>query len=163
MKMSILLLILSGCIACTGNNTQNRTISDSFQEKKDTVVNISKKRAIVFLIYDEDMELWYDPYIINCETNDTLKIKDHTYENGSELNMSISSNKEYIVIDHIIKGYVEIEEGKSELYENYTCEIIDIMNAKVVFTMQEHCGGEWNDNVWIDGDEIIFDANVFGR
>jgi len=124
--------------------------------QKDTLVKISADWAMLFLRYDEKMELWYEPYIVDLNNNDTIKIKNYNYENGSIPEIIVSPNVKYFVLDNIIKGYVETEEGE-KLYENYTCMIIDVENANSIMTMQEHCGGKWNnENNWVSGDEIIF-------
>ena len=162
--------VVAGSCGQRSNKRQNFT-NDIFNESvpvpsttdsttqvlsKDTLISVSADWAILFLRYDERMKLWYEPYIVDLNKKDTIRIKNYNDENGSELDIRVSPNKRYAVMDNIIKGYVETENGE-ELHENYTCTIIDIINANSVMTMQEDCGGEWNnENQWIIGDEIIF-------
>jgi len=79
-------------------------------------------------------------------------IQNLVYENGSELDIRVSPNKKYAVLDNIIKGYVA-----QELHENYQCVLIDIDNAILLDTWQSACGGEWDkNNHWISGGETLF-------
>ena len=152
--LSVLCLFISGC----KNNVKAETVSFEHTSVllKDTLVKISSDWAILFLRYDEKMELWYDPYILDLNNNDTIKIENYNYENGSIPDIIVSPNAKYFVLDNIIKGYVETEEGK-KLHENYKCTIIDLKAANSIIKMQQHCGGEWdNENNWVSGDEIIF-------
>jgi hypothetical protein len=76
--------------------------------------------------------------------------------NYSETKINISKSKKYFVLDNIIKGYVYMQ-NDSVLHENYTCVIVDIMKAKIVYRMQSDCGGEWNTkNQWIYDNKVLF-------
>jgi hypothetical protein len=102
------------------------------------------------------MELWYEPRIVDFDRNDTLKIKGLSYENGFESFVSLSPNEQYVVIDNIIKGYVETPTGR-ELHENYKCVLIDLFSARVLDFWQSECSGEWDENSnWVNGDKIVF-------
>lgn len=130
-------------------------------ELKDTVIKVSEYFSFLYKRYDNDFKLWYDPYIIRLKEKDTVKIAKFSYENGSELNLRVSPNKRFVVLDNIIKGYIEDGEEKT-LYENYQCDIIDLeQSAVIVGSIQTHCGGTWDkDDKWVDGDEIIFDGKA---
>ena len=156
------LIVLGLSIYSFGSNKDSMKIppQQSTPEAKDTVINVSERFAILYRRYDDDLNLWYDPYIIRFKEKDTVEIAQFSYDNGSELNLRISPNKRFIVLDNIIKGYVE-DGGEKTLYENYLCDIIDLeQSAVVVGSMQTHCGGMWDeDDRWVDGTEVIFDGH----
>ncbi|MCL2290798.1 MAG: hypothetical protein FWC34_08900 [Bacteroidetes bacterium] len=153
--LSIFALIASSCRYATKKQTGNENNSVCQQ---DTLIKLSETHGILYLRYDKEMELWYEPHIVYFSKNDTLKIQDFFIENGSDLYVNVSPNKKYAVIDNIAKGYVEGVEEKI-LHEIYFCVIIDIENAKVIETMQSDCSGEWDkDNNWVSGDKIIFSS-----
>ena len=113
--------------------------------------------------YDKDFKLWYNPYIIRLKERDTVKIAEFSYENGGELDLRISPSKRFVVLDNIIKGYVEDGDEKI-LHENYLCDIIDLEQSIGVGSMQTHCGGEWDeDDMWVEGGEIIFDGSLMKK
>ena len=161
MKRIIIILGIIAVVADTcGQTTKKQDTNHNTVSREDTLIKLSKTHGILYLKYDKELGLWYEPCIIDFKNNDTLKIKNFSYENGSELHFRLSPNKKYVVIDNIIKGYVEIEDDE-ELYENYMCAILDIINANTVMTMQEDCGGEWNGkNEWISGGKVIFSPNL---
>ena len=155
--LSLFALIASGCGHATKKQTTNENSSVCQQ---DTLIKLSETHGILFLRYDKEMELWYEPRIVDFRNNDSVKIENLSYENGSELYVNVSPNKKYAVIDNIVKGYVEDIEEKI-LHEIYFCVIIDIENAKVVETMQSDCSGEWDKNSnWVNNEEIIFSADT---
>jgi len=152
---SIFALIASSCGQTTKKQTTNENSSVCQQ---DTLIKLSGTHGLLFMKYDNELELWYEPHIIDFRNNDTLEIENLSYENGSELYFNVSPNKKYAIIDNIIKGYIETEDGQ-KLHENYFCVIIDIEKAKVVETMQSDCSGEWDkNNNWVSGYEIIFSS-----
>ena len=130
-------------IYCFGSNRVALEIKpqQSKIESKDTVIKVSEYFSVLYKRYDNDLKLWYDPYIIRLKENDTVKIAEFSYENGSELNLRVSPNKRFVVLDNIIKGYIEDGDEKT-LYENYLCDIIDLeQSAVIVGSIQTHCGG----------------------
>ena len=165
MKAKILLVIivsgLSIFVFCGNDIYSDRQPKQLTSEVTDTVINVSEHFAILYKRYDSDFNLWYDPYIIRFDKKDTVKIAEFSYENGSELNLRISPNKRYVVLDNIIKGYVE-DGAEKTLYENYLCDMVDLEQSMVIIgSMKEHCVAEWDkDNRWIYGDEIIFDGSL---
>jgi hypothetical protein len=152
MKKTILLFSIFALIASScGQTTEKQADNDIL------FIELSKNHGLLFLKYDKEMKLWYEPHIVDFRNDDTLKIKN--LENGFEAFLSVSPNGKYVVIDNIIKGYVYVTETDSILHENYLCAIIDIENAKIIHSMQTDCGGEWDkNNNWINGDKIIFSA-----
>ncbi|MCP9610878.1 hypothetical protein [Coprobacter tertius] len=168
MKVNMLLaaIVLGMSIYCFGDNKVSSDIQprQSKIESKDTVVNVSEHFAILYRKYDNDFKLWYNPYIIRLKENDTVKIAGFSYENGGELDLRISPSKRFVVLDNIIKGYVE-DGVEKILHENYLCDIIDLEQSTVVVgSMQTHCGGEWDeDDRWVDGGKIIFDGSLLKK
>jgi len=165
MKISMwfVTITLGLSIYCFGSNRVSLEIKpqQSKIELKDTVIKVSEYFSVLYKRYDNDFKLWYDPHIIRLKEKDTIKIAKFSYENGSELNLRVSPNKRFVVLDNIIKGYIEDGDEKT-LYENYLCDIIDLeQSAVIVGSIQTHCGGTWDkDDKWVDGDEIIFDGKA---
>ncbi len=120
------------------------------------VITISKSYKLGFRTYNKEFKMYQDPFILNGGKK--YKIEGYSSTNYSEGGaLGISPNKQYIVLDHISKGYVE--DGKSKrLYENYLCVIVDISKKKVVTYMQSDCDGEWNSsNQWLSSDgRVVF-------
>lgn len=166
MLNNVIAIVFGLSIYCFGGNKVSLEIrtEQATIETKDTVVNVSERFAILYRRYDPDFKLWYDPCIIRFKENDTVRIAKFSYENGSELNLRISPSKRFVVLDNIIKGYVE-EGDEKTLYENYLCDIIDLEQSVVVVgSIQTHCDAEWDkDDRWVDGDEIIFDGLLLNR
>ena len=155
--LSVFALIASGCGHATKKQTTNENSSVCQQ---DTLIELSETHGILFLRYDKEMELWYEPHIVNLNKKDTLKINGYYNENGSYPDeIDLSPNLKYMVLHHLFgEGYVEMDDGQ-KLYQNWKCSIIDIENAKVVETMQSDCSGKWDkNNNWVSGDEIIFSS-----
>ena len=149
--LSVFVLITSSCVQTTKKQAETANVC-----QKDTLIKLSETYGILFRKYDKELELWYEPRIVDFISKDTAVIQNFTYENGSELDIRVSPNKKYAVIDNIIKGYVETSTSR-ELYENYKCVLIDIDNAILLNSWQSDCGGEWDkNNNWISGGEIIF-------
>jgi hypothetical protein len=124
-------------------------------DKLPHLVPISKNCQLGFRSYNTEFGLYQQPYILQ----DGIKksINNYSIENFSsgEL-LAVSPNKQFIVLDNIIKGYVEDGVTK-QLYENYLCVIVDVRRQKVVWQMQSDCSGRWNaDNEWVSGDKVIF-------
>lgn len=167
MKVNMLFASIALCLAihCFGGSkiSSDTQPQKSVIQSKDTVVNVSERFAILYKKYDKDFKLWYNPYIIRLKERDTVKIAEFSYENGGELDLRISPSKRFVVLDNIIKGYVE-DGDKKILHENYLCDIIDLEQSIVVGSMQTHCGGEWDeDDRWVDGGEIIFDGSLLKK
>lgn len=167
MKINMLFASIALCLTihCFGGSkiSSDTQPQKSVIQSKDTVVNVSERFAILYKKYDKDFKLWYNPYIIRLKERDTVKIAEFSYENGGELDLRISPSKRFVVLDNIIKGYVEDGDEKI-LHENYLCDIIDLEQSIVVGSMQTHCGGEWDeDDRWVDGGEIIFDGSLLKK
>ena len=164
-NMWFVTITLGLSIYCFGSNRVSLEIKpqQSKIESKDTVIKVSEYFSVLYKRYDNDndLKLWYDPYITHLKEKDTVKIAKFSYENGSELNLCVSPNKRFVVLDNIIKGYIEDGDEKT-LYENYLCDIIDLeQSAVIVGSIQTHCVGTWDkDDKWMDGDEIIFDGKA---
>ncbi|WP_326982279.1 hypothetical protein VUJ46_19090 [Chryseobacterium sp. MYb264] len=121
------------------------------------VLPITKNNKLGFYSYDKEFKMYQEPVILN--KGKKYKIKGYDVDNYSEGKiLSLSPNKKYIVLDNVIKGYVDDGINKT-LYENYLCVIIDINKTQVVMEMQEKCGGNWNKkNQWIYGDKVEFNG-----
>jgi hypothetical protein len=154
LTLTLLAIIAGGC----RNTAKKQAINENNPVcQKDTLIRLSETHGILYLRYNKDMELWYDPCIIDFSHNDTLNIKNFEYENGSDLFISVSPDKRYAVVSNIIKGYLHVAENDSILHENYKCELIDLENAVSLVGWQSACGGEWDENSnWIYGGEIQF-------
>ena len=154
MKKTALIFIALACIAGSCRQAENKQKQAETPNicQGDTLIKLSETHGILFQYYDVGLELWYKPRIVDFRSNDTVIIQNLAYENGSELDIRVSPNKKYVVIDNIIKGYVA-----QEMYENYQCVLIDIDNAILLYTWQSDCSGEWDKNSnWISGDKIVF-------
>jgi hypothetical protein len=120
---------------------------------------VNKDYSIVFLKYDKAFKLYASPRIL--WQNKLIRIKDFDEDNFSGVNLNIAPNKRYIVLDNIIKGYVQTEKD-SVLHENYTCVILDVKKAKIVMSMQTDCGGNWNKkNEWENDGKLLFKDGDF--
>jgi hypothetical protein len=135
---------------------------------RDTLIALSADWAIHFSGYNEKLELWYNPRIVNLNKKDTMTIKEYPYESGSELFIEVSPNFKFFVLDYVNKWEMtdeekrelELENGVILGYDRQFCLIIDIKNANSVWQMQSDCGGKWdNESNWISGDEIIFTSD----
>src|SRR5690606_3472338 len=113
----IIFTILLQFISCNSQE-KNELLNDSDALKHKTI-ELTNKFSLYFEKYNNELELWYNPYLIKGK--DTIRIEGYSYDNGSELQINISPNKNYIVLDNIIKGYVYESEQDSILHENYGC------------------------------------------
>ncbi|WP_299253242.1 hypothetical protein [uncultured Cytophaga sp.] len=175
MKLLIKLIFVFNLLSCQNYSNQDVKIVLSNNEPKvvdkiKTATELNKPKnifidstkiisfklfKIIFLEYNNEFKMWYYPKLII--NNDTLQIKDLPIENGSELSIDKSPNGKYFVLDNIIKGYVEDDNGNKILHENYTCVIINVKEAKVEQFLQSECDGVWNErNEWISSDNVIF-------
>ena len=82
------------------------------------------------------------------------------YEEGySEVWVSLSPNKQFLITDGINIGYVQISKTDSILHDVWGCFLIKLDNGEVINSFQSACDGEWNSkNEWISGGEIIFNS-----
>ncbi len=120
---------------------------------------VDNNYAIVFLKFNKAFNLYSSPRILWQKK--LIKIKDFDEDNFSGVHLDIAPNKKYIVMDNIIKGYVQTEKD-STLHENYTCVIVDIKKAKVIMSMQTDCGGNWNkNNEWKNENKLLFKEGDF--
>lgn len=118
------------------------------------VVNC-KEFQLLFTQFNKEINLWYSPKLI--VNNDTLLISGISNENGSELSINKSPNGNLFIMDNIIKGYVENDNGEKILHENFTCLIVNVKEAKVELSLQSECDGSWNSqNEWISNGNIVF-------
>ncbi|MBD3906219.1 hypothetical protein NAL32_16515 [Chryseobacterium sp. Ch-15] len=160
----LFLLILPILFSCKQNETKNKTIGNeittenSISKRKDTIILITQSVSLYFGNYDKVQNLWKNPKLIRNK-KDTLDIQNWDNTWGSELSIKSSYDKKFMILDAIIKD--EVEDGdKTQAYENYTCQLIDISNSSVIDSFQENCDGEWNkDNEWVSNNEIIFIGN----
>jgi len=143
-------------LANLNENNQKKKNTENLKKtiKRDTLIPLTNDVKLYFHQFDETQKLWKIPKLIKND-KDTINIKNWDNEWGSELDIRLSPNKRYMVLDAIIKGF--LNNNKEELYENYTCQLIDIYNSKDLDSFQEYCGGEWNkNNEWISNEEVIF-------
>lgn len=120
---------------------------------------VDKDYSIVFLKFNKAFNLYSSPRILR--QSKLIKIKDFDEHNFSGVKINIAPNKKYIVMDNIIKGYVQTEKD-SLLHENYTCVILDVKKAKIIMSMQTDCGGEWNKkNEWENDGKLLFKDGDF--
>lgn len=160
----LFLLILPILFSCKQNETKNKTIGNeittenSISKRKDTIILITQSVSLYFGNYDKVQNLWKNPKLIRNK-KDTLDIQNWDNTWGSELSIKSSYDKKFMILDAIIKDEVE-DDDKTQAYENYTCQLIDISNSSVIDSFQENCDGEWNkDNEWVSNNEIIFIGN----
>jgi hypothetical protein len=120
---------------------------------------VNKDYSIVFLKFNKAFKLYSSPRIL--QQNRLIKIKDFDEDNFSDISFNIAPNKKYVVMDNIIKGYVQTEKD-SVLHENYTCVILDVKKATIVMSMQTDCGGNWNKkNEWENDGKLLFKDGDF--
>ena len=164
MKKPILLLfILALSFSCKNTNKQQvaayKIVSEIESKTKDTIISLTENTFFHFTkrTHFKDGTIGYQNRYIITEKGDTLTKLTTNY---SELLIKLSPNKDYLITDDIIRGYVYTSETDSILHENYLCQLINIKTGNLVDTFQSGCGGEWNaDNQWVSGDDIIFDAS----
>ena len=115
---------------------------------------INKEYSIVFLKFNKTFKLYSSPRIL--WQNKLIKIKDFDDNNFSGGKIQIAPNKKYVVMDNIIKGFIQ-KEKDSILHENYTCVLINVNKAKIITSMQTDCGGKWNTKSgWENDGKLIF-------
>lgn len=138
-----------------GERTIN-TFSKTIDNLTDSIKVVHYKEfQLLFTQFNKEFNLWYSPKLII--NSDTLLIEGLANENGSELSIKKSPNSDFFIMDNIIKGYVEDENGAQILHENFTCVIVNVKEAKIVQSLQSECDGSWNShNEWIFEDIIIF-------
>lgn len=131
----------------------------SFAQKKKEMQyvysqKISNEYTLVFSKYNKAENLYSEPKIIY--KGKANLIADFNLENYTSKKINVSKNKKFVVMDNIIKGYVQTE-NDSVLHENYTCVIVDLKKMKVVFEMQSDCGGSWScKNQWVNDGKVLF-------
>lgn len=157
MKRIILLCILLIGLSCKksnallSNDSSFRTIAKLNENQK--ILPINGDTKIIFT--DKKGNYWTKPKLII--KNDTLAIKNWDEEWGSELDIRISPNKKYFVIDAIISN--SVEDYQNNVNENYTCRLISVERTMIIDSFQSDCDGEWNsNNQWISDNEILFSA-----
>lgn len=124
-------------------------------DKLPHLVPISKNCQLGFRSYNAEFGLYQQPYILQDGIKKNINNYSSDNFSGGEI-LAISPNKRFLVMDNIIKGYVEDGETK-QLHENYLCVIVDVRRQKVVWQMQSDCSGSWNArNEWVSGGKIIF-------
>lgn len=108
--------------------------------------------------FNREFRLWYQVRIVI--KRDTFAIEDLFADNGSEFDIRPSPDRRYFVIDNLIKGYLEDDDGNRELHEKYKCVIVDVRRKAVVHEMQSDCGGNWDKaGRWTDNGSIVFDPS----
>jgi hypothetical protein len=158
--MKKVILFLCACcllICCNNSGRQQKSVDDASASSRDTLIALSTGWAVHFSEYNEKLELWYNPRIVNLNKKDTMAIKGYPYECGSELFIKVSPNSKFFVLDYVNKWELtdeeetERENGDVILgYGRQFCEIINIKNAKTISYMQSDCGGEWdNKSNWV--------------
>lgn len=161
----LLLLILPILLCCkqqdkntVKTNDNNITTKKLVSKRRDTIILITKNLSLYFGNYDKMQNLWKNPKLIR-NNKDTLYIQNWDENWGSELIIKTSYNKKFMILDAIIKDVVE-DDDKTQLYENYTCQLIDVLNSFVIDSFQGNCDGEWNkDNEWVSNNEVMFIGN----
>lgn len=145
-KKFLIILVLLFSSACFAQNKND--LGYAYSQK------ISNEYTLVFLKYNKAENLYSEPKIVYKGKVNT--IADFDLQNYSSKKINISKNKKYMVIDNIIKGYVQTQKD-SVLHENYTCVIVDVKKFKVVLEMQSDCGGSWNcKNQWVNDGNVLF-------
>lgn len=156
MKRIILLSILLIILGCKKSNAQfsdgNSIRTTAKSNENNIVIPINSDTKIIFT--DKIQNYWKKPKIII--NKDTLSIKGWDDDWGSELDIKISPNKKYIIIDAIITD-MPSSENALNTSENYTCRLISIERTMVIDSFQSNCDGEWNsNNQWVSDDEVFF-------
>jgi hypothetical protein len=128
---------------------------------KDTLIPISKDIAILYREYNETLELWYKPHIVNLDKRDTVKISDDSdYECGSMfLSFDVSPNVKYVVLEYIDRGFL----STGRLHNHNYDIIVDIKDACTIMRLDgTDRDGEWDDNDnWLSRDKIIFNSKKY--
>ncbi len=159
MKNIILLCTLICLINCKKSNAQqtdvNKVVNKHINKENQKNVTINENVKLIFT--DKVQNYWKKPKLII--NKDTLSIKGWDDEWGSELDIKISPNKKYIIVDAIITD-MPSSENELNTSENYTCQLISIYKSEILDSFQTACDGEWNDNnEWTSNGEIIFLSN----
>lgn len=162
-KILIIIFICTSLYNC--KNTSEKQIplditsNTPIKTAKDTLINLTEDLFFHFTQGTSSKDgtiLYQNRYIITIKGDTLTKLT----TNYSEVFIKLSPNKDYLITDDIIRGYVQTSETDSIFNENYVCALINLNNGKTVTTYQSACGGAWNEkNQWIYGDEIIFDAS----
>lgn len=118
-------------------------------------IPLKKGITLVFLIKEKGTDLYQQPRI---KTKQTLrKIDGFDEHNFSSSRIRLSPNGYFLMLEHIIKGYIQQSGNDSVFHENYGCVIVDLRKVKVVDYLQSNCDGSWNsNNEWISSGNIIF-------
>lgn len=111
--------------------------------------------------FDPTLQSYSKPRLIKNGVMSVIEGYNDNHHTGihKNIDIAISQNEQYLKMDSIAKGWVEMPEKKHDLHEKYSCVIVDINAAKVVWAGLDQCGGKWLNNKWVDGSVIIFDAN----
>lgn len=117
------------------------------QFKGDTLIVLNKNTKITFdktnVKYDSINYFFSNPIIKIGKTKTKVYNSDYSFP-YSELNLAISPNKKYILLDRIEYGYVYLNDSDSILHQNYFCDIINLKSAKIEMSLQSECDGHWN-------------------
>jgi len=143
--LSITVLLASSCGQATKKQAE-------IEGKKETYfVELSATHGLSFMRYDNELELWYEPHIIDFRNNDTLGI-DIQSDIGFNSLVRVSPNGKYVMMmmDNIVLPY----ENDTRFHA-----LVDIENAQVI-TMFGNCFGEWDNNSnWVNNGRIEFLAH----
>lgn len=123
-------------------------------------IKVSNRIELIFLIYSNEFKLYSKPRLNKSDV--IYKIDgydDMNYSGVAPFDITLSKNKGYLKMDHIIKGYLELSDKDSFSHENYQCVIINIKKSKVVWSDIEACDGEWKGNQWISNGQVHFEGN----
>jgi hypothetical protein len=148
MKKLLLALFFMTLISCSKKMNFVKTIK------------ITPDCTLGFLKYDKEMDLFYQPYLI--QKNKATAIKNYDINNGFNSvysDLKVSPNKSYFIIENIIKGYSD-DGTEKKLHENYLCSIVSIKGDSIIVgSLQDRCDGYWNiNNQFIFENEIVFDG-----
>jgi hypothetical protein len=151
-----------------GTQVKSATAADTTVEhvyakqgsRRDTLITLSADWGIHYSRYNEKMDLWYGPRLVNLNKKDTITIKGDFY-GGSNLYVNVSPNSKFLVLDDVAAGYVYTGKDTILHYRGF-CNIIDITNAVSILKMQSDCSGMWDkENNWINGDKIVFSSREY--
>ena len=147
-----LFLVMGLCSHCTHNN-EKANIRDSYNALK-----INDSTRICFKSMGRDSSL-YNPVIVTAISEDTITGFDATLKFAGQC--EVSPRRNYVVLGVLDCGYVYTSETDSFYHERASCIVIDVVNHKVVSSMQADCDGQWNaDNQWVDATgKLVFDGS----
>lgn len=158
--LAILLLVLNSTFLYSQKKRINRSLP---KFSADTLIELRGNTILTFdktKVLSDSIHYFFSNATLHVGARKTKIYNSNYSQPYSELNIALSPNHRYMLLDRIEYGFVYINENDSVLHQNYFCDIIDVRNAKIKLSLQSDCDGFWNNkNQFVKPDgKVLFNG-----